>query len=73
MLEALEVAVDTGKVSTSLLQRRLQVGYGRAAKMVDQMEAHGWVGPLEGSKPREIRINKQEYMEMALNKKDEAE
>ena len=73
LLEALEVAVDTGKVSTSLLQRRLQVGYGRAAKMVDQMEAHGWVGPLEGSKPREIRINKQEYMEMALNKKDEAE
>lgn len=73
LIEALEVAVDTGKVSTSLLQRRLQVGYGRAAKMVDQMESHGWVGPLEGSKPREIRITKQEYMEMFLNKKDEAE
>ncbi len=71
LFDALEVAVDTGKISTSLLQRRLSVGYGKAAKLIDQMEAHGWVGPLEGSKPREIRITKQEYMEMALNRRED--
>ncbi len=70
LMEALEVAVDAGKISTSLLQRRLSVGYGKAAKLIDQLEAHGWVGPLDGSKPREVRISKQQYMEMVLEKKN---
>ncbi len=73
LLEALGVVVEAGKASTSYLQRRMSVGYGKAAKLIDQMESHGWVGPPDGSKPREIRISKQEYMEMSLNKKDEAE
>lgn len=71
LMEALEVAVDSGKVSTSLLQRRMSIGYGKAAKLIDQLEAKGWVGPLDGAKPREIRISKQQFMEMALNKKQE--
>lgn len=73
LLEALELVVDAGKASTSLLQRRMSIGYGKAAKMIDQMESHGWVGPPEGSKPRELRITKQQYMEMALNHKDDGQ
>lgn len=73
LFEALEIVVEAGKASTSYLQRRMSVGYGKAAKLIDQMESHGWVGPPDGSKPREVRISKQEFMEMSLNKKDEAE
>ncbi|MCI8332065.1 MAG: DNA translocase FtsK [Clostridiales bacterium] len=71
LMEALEVALDNGKISTSLLQRRMSIGYGKAAKLIDQLEAKGFVGPLEGSKPREIRITKQEYMEMMVNREEE--
>lgn len=43
-MEALEVALDNGKISTSLLQRRMSIGYGKAAKLIDQLEAKGYVG-----------------------------
>jgi S-DNA-T family DNA segregation ATPase FtsK/SpoIIIE len=46
--------LEFGKASTSLLQRRLRIGYGRAAHLIDMMERDGIVGPAEGSKPREI-------------------
>ena len=71
LMEALEVALDNGKISTSLLQRRMSIGYGKAAKLIDQLEAKGYVGPLEGSKPREIRISKQEFMQMRVNREEE--
>ena len=67
LMEALEVAVESGKVSTSLLQRRMSIGYGKAAKLIDQLEAHGWVGPPDGPRPRELRITKAQFMEMALS------
>ena len=64
---AIELAVDAGKISTSLIQRRLSLGYGRAAKLIDKMEQMGIVGPPEGNKPREVRLTRQEYMEMVVN------
>ena len=66
---AIELAIDSGKISTSLIQRRLSLGYGRAAKLIDRMEQLGYVSAPDGSKPREVLISKQDYMEMRL--KDE--
>lgn len=63
---AIEIAVDSGKISASYLQRRLKVGFSRAARMIDQMEERGWIGPPEGSKPREVLISKEDYLEMSL-------
>ncbi len=54
--EAARFVVETGKASTSLLQRRLRIGYGRAARLLDMMEHEGIVGPPDGSKPRELRV-----------------
>ncbi len=65
--EALEVAVNSGKISTSLLQRHLSIGYGRAAKIIDRMQALGYVSPPDGQKPRDVLITKQMYMEMVVN------
>ena len=53
---AVRVVVSEGRASTSLLQRRLSIGYGRAAKLVDMMFHNGLVGPAEGSKPREVLV-----------------
>ena len=69
--QALEVAFESGKISTSLLQRRLSVGYGRAAKIIDKMEEMGYVSAPDGQKPRQLLITKQDYMEMMVRKEDE--
>lgn len=58
--EALEVVRNAGKASASLLQRRLRVGYARAARLLDLMEDKGVIGPAQGAKPREIYINCEE-------------
>ena len=55
--EALQIVVQTGKASASYLQRRLQVGYNRAARMIETMEARGYIGPQNGSKPREVLVS----------------
>jgi len=65
---AIELAVESGKISTSLIQRRLSLGYGRAAKLIDRMQEMGIVSPPEGQKPRNVLITKQQYMEMVLNR-----
>ncbi len=62
-LEAVELAVETQKVATSLLQRRLGVGYGRAAKIIDRMEELGLVSAAEGNKPRKLLPAAQGYLE----------
>jgi S-DNA-T family DNA segregation ATPase FtsK/SpoIIIE len=54
--DAVKVVISEGRASTSLLQRRLSIGYGRAAKLVDMMFLNGIVGPADGSKPREILV-----------------
>lgn len=55
--EAVQATIESGQASASYLQRRLQVGYARAARLVDLMEAHGIVGPKRGAKPREILVD----------------
>ncbi len=66
LTKAIEVILDCGQASVSMLQRRLKLGYARAARLVDQMEEKGIVGPFEGSKPRQILITKQQWQEMQL-------
>jgi len=61
---ATEVVVETGMASVSMLQRRLKLGYARAARLVDQLEDKGIVGPFEGSKPRQVLISKEQWQEM---------
>ena len=63
---AAEVVVETGQASVSMLQRRLKLGYSRAARLVDQMEERGIVGPFEGSKPRQLLITKAQWQEMQM-------
>ena len=66
VLPAIEIAVDSGSVSTSLLQRKLSLGYARAARIVDKLEKIGVVGPFEGSKPRKVLITREEYIQMKM-------
>ena len=67
--EAVEVAVDANKVSTSLLQRRLELGYGRAAKIIDRMQEMGFVSPADGNKPRKVLLAPQDLAEIKMNKR----
>ena len=59
--KAIECVIEAGQASTSLLQRRLKLGYARAARIVDEMEEKGIVGPFQGSKPRSILITKEQW------------
>ncbi len=61
---AVDVVLETGMASVSMLQRRLKLGYSRAARLVDQMEEKGIVGPFEGSKPRQVLITKEQWQEL---------
>lgn len=61
---AVEVILETGQASVSMLQRRLKLGYARAARIVDEMEERGIVGPFKGSKPREILVTKEQWDSM---------
>lgn len=63
---AVEVILESGQASVSMLQRRLKLGYSRAARLVDQMEERGIVGPFEGSKPRQTLITREQWNEMQL-------
>ena len=63
---AVEVIFETGQASVSMLQRRLKLGYSRAARLVDQMEERGIVGPFEGSKPRQVLITRQQWQELQM-------
>lgn len=65
--QALELAVETGKISTSLIQRRLSLGYGRAAKLIDTMEARGFVSAPDGQRPRDVLITRQQFQELVLH------
>ncbi len=68
---AIELALESDKISTSLIQRRLSLGYGRAAKLIDEMEKRGYVSAPEGQKPRRILITREQYMEMVINRSEE--
>lgn len=62
--QAISLVVEAGQASVSLIQRKFKVGYARAARIVDQMEARGIVGGFEGSKPRQVLISKLQWQEM---------
>ena len=64
--KAIETVVEAGQASTSLLQRKLKLGYARAARIMDEMESMGIIGPYEGSKPRQVLITKNQWLEMTL-------
>jgi S-DNA-T family DNA segregation ATPase FtsK/SpoIIIE len=69
--KAVDVVLETGQASTSFLQRKLSVGYARGAKIIDQLQEKGIIGPANGAKPREILINKQQWIEMQAYSSDD--
>jgi len=62
--QVIEMVIEHGQASASLIQRKFKVGYSRAARILDQMESWGIVGPADGSKPRQILVTKQEWDEL---------
>ena len=65
--QAMEIVVELGQASASLLQRKLKVGYSRAGRLIDQLEERGVIGPHEGSKPRKVLMSRSEFQEKILN------
>ncbi len=65
--QAIEIVVEIGQASASLLQRKLKVGYSRAGRLIDQLEERGIIGPHEGSKPRKVLMSRSEFQEMMVN------
>jgi len=63
--DALQLVIESNQASVSLLQRRLRVGYTRAARLIDEMEAKGYVGPYEGSKPRKVLITIEQFQKIS--------
>ena len=66
--DAIRIVAENGQASVSTLQRKLKLGFGRAARLVDVMEEMGIVGPSQGSKPREVLMTKEQYYERQMNK-----
>ncbi len=71
--QAVEVVLDAGQASISLIQRKLSLGYARAGRIIDEMEQRGIVGPHEGSKPRKVLITRQQWLEMQTTRSDAGE
>ena len=71
LMDAIECVVEAGQASTSMIQRRLKVGYARAGRIIDELEQRGIIGPHEGSKPRQVLITRQQMIEMNLNQPEE--
>ena len=69
--QAVDVVIDAGQASTSLLQRRCKLGYARAARIMDEMEQKGVIGPYEGAKPRAVLLSRQQWLEMQMNQPQE--
>ncbi len=68
--QAVRIVVEAKQASVSLLQRRLPIGYSRAARLIDAMELRGFIGPYEGSKPREVKLSMNEYLRLFENPSD---
>ncbi len=69
--DALEIATEMGKISSSFLQRKLRLGFQRAARIIDQMEECGYIGEANGSKPRDVLITKEDYREIMMRRSDD--
>jgi S-DNA-T family DNA segregation ATPase FtsK/SpoIIIE len=59
--QAVEMVIEAGQASTSMIQRRLRVGYARAGRLIDEMEKRGIVGPADGAKPRSVLISREQF------------
>jgi len=68
LMEAIEAVIDLGQASASFIQRRFKVGYARAGRIIDQMEARGIISGYEGSKPRQVLMPKERWEELKLSK-----
>lgn len=71
LMEAIDTVVEIGQASTSFIQRRFKVGYARAGRIIDQMEARGIISGYEGSKPRQVLITKERLEELKMAKSPE--
>ncbi len=69
--DAIKAVIESGQASTSFLQRKLKLGYARAARIIDQMEERGVVGEYAGSKPRQVLLTYDQYLEMEASSSDE--
>ncbi|MDD2689971.1 MAG: DNA translocase FtsK 4TM domain-containing protein [Candidatus Omnitrophica bacterium] len=69
--QAVRVIMESNQASVSILQRRLRLGYTRAARIIDTMEQEGLLGPFEGSKPRRILVNREDWLEKDLAQREE--
>lgn len=69
--KAIDVVIEMGQASTSSLQRKLKLGYARAARIIDELENIGVVGPYEGAKPRKVLMTRQQWAERRMNKNAE--
>ena len=61
---AIDLVVNSGQASVSMLQRRFRIGYNRAARIVDMMEARGIIGPQDGSRPRQVLMTQEELAQL---------
>ena len=68
LMEAIDTVVDLGQASASFIQRRFKVGYARAGRIIDQMEARGIISGYEGSKPRQVLVSKEQWQELKMVK-----
>ena len=73
LMDAIELVIDSGKASVSMLQRRFRIGYNRAARIVDIMEEMGVVGPQDGSSPRQVIMTREEFEELQNSQDQENE
>lgn len=68
LMDAIDAVVDLGQASASFIQRRFKVGYARAGRIIDQMEARGIISGYEGSKPRQVLVSKEQWQELKMSK-----
>ncbi len=71
LMEAIDTVVDMGQASASFIQRRFKVGYARAGRIIDQMEARGIISGYEGSKPRQVLVTKEQWQELKTSRPPE--
>ena len=70
--DAVKIVVESGQASTSMLQRRMRVGYTRAARLIDAMEERGYIGPSDGAKPRDVRITMADFQRIFFDESPSA-
>ena len=70
-MEAIDLVVETGQASTSFIQRKFNVGYARAGRIIDQMEERGIISGYQGSKPRQVLMSKERWEELKMESQQE--